>query len=208
MNDDIREPDVRALLAPLTHASPETLQKLHAALERAAGRDGVLDVAYRTLETPVGPLLLAATERGLVRVAFRREAHDAVLETLASRLSPRILHAPQRLDAAARQIDEYFASKRTAFDLQLDLALSSGFRRVVLEHLPLIAYGRTESYADVAREVGNPRAVRAVGTACAANPLPIVVPCHRVIRSDGTLGGYGGGLDVKTMLLHLEAGAV
>lgn len=204
---DGAEPDVGALLAPLTDAPPEALHKLHAALERAADRDGALDVAYRTLDTPAGPLLVATTERGLVRVAFAREGHDAVLEALADRLSPRVLRAPRRLDAVAREIDEYFAGRRTSFDLPLDFALSHGFRRTVLEHLPLIAYGHTESYADVARLVGNPKAVRAVGSACATNPVPVVVPCHRVIRSDGTLGGYGGGLDVKAMLLHLEAGA-
>ncbi|RIL10729.1 cysteine methyltransferase [bacterium] len=205
--EDRLAPDVAVRLAPLTAVTPEALRGLHAALEDAADRAGVLDVAYRTLDTPVGRLLLAATERGLVRVAFEVEDHDAVLQRLADRLSPRILHAPARLDAAARAIDAYFAGRRTGFDLPLDLSLSHGFRRLVLEHLTRIAYGRTESYADVARTVGRPTAVRAVGSACAANPIPVVVPCHRVLRSDGSLGGYLGGLAVKSALLRLEGAA-
>lgn len=200
-------PGVVARLAPLTTASPETLRGLHAALEAAADRAGVLDVAYRTIDTPIGRLLLAATPAGLVRVAFDVEGHDAVLQDLAARLSPRILHAPRRLDGVAREIDEYFAGRRTHFDLPLDLSLSKGFRRLVLEHLTRIAFGHTESYAEVARTVGHPKAVRAVGSACATNPIPVVVPCHRVMRSDGTLGGYLGGLAVKSALLHLEGAA-
>jgi methylated-DNA-[protein]-cysteine S-methyltransferase len=186
---------------------PETLARLHRALEAAATRDGILDVAYRTLETPVGSLLLAATERGLVRVAYEREEHERVLETLARRLSSRVLRAPERLDEAAIEIEQYFAGTRTAFDLPLDRALSHGFRLAVHRSLPAIAYGQTLSYAEVARLVGNPKAVRAVGTACATNPLPVVVPCHRVVRADGTLGGYAGGPEAKAALLHLEAGA-
>lgn len=198
---------VVAQLAPLVAVTPDTLRGLHAALEAAADRAGVLDVAYRMIDTPIGRLLLAATPAGLVRVAFDVEGHDAVLQDLADRLSPRVLHAPRRLDAVAREIDEYFAGRRTHFDLPLDLSLSKGFRRLVLEHLTRIAYGRTESYAEVARTVGHPKAVRAVGSACATNPLPVVVPCHRVLRSDGTLGGYLGGLVVKSALLHLEGAA-
>lgn len=179
---------------------------LRARLVVRAEEAGRLDVAYRTVPTPIGPLLLAATAEGLVRVAFDLEGHDAVLETLAGRVSPRILHAPARLDVAARQLDEYFAGRRRRFDLAVDLQLASPFRRVVLEHLRTIGYGRTESYAAVAAASGSPAAVRAVGTACATNPLPVVVPCHRVVRSDGTLGGYLAGLDVKRALLALEAG--
>jgi methylated-DNA-[protein]-cysteine S-methyltransferase len=164
-------------------------------------------VAYRIVDTPVGKLLLAATDRGLVRVAYEREGHEAVLALLAERLSPRILEAPSRLGEAARQVEEYFAGHRTSFDIPIDLSLSAGFRRTVLQHLSGIRYGSTESYGEVARAVGNPRAVRAVGSACATNPLPVVVPCHRVLRSDGSLGGYVGGLDAKASLLHLEAAA-
>jgi methylated-DNA-[protein]-cysteine S-methyltransferase len=162
-------------------------------------------VAYRTLGTPVGTLLLATTETGLVRVAYETEGHDKVLATLATRISPRILNAPKRLDAAAREIDEYFAGLRHGFDLPLDLSLSKGFRRLVLHHLADIAYGHTASYAAVAAAAGNPRAVRAAAAACATNPLPIVVPCHRVVRSDGAVGAYLGGPAVKQTLLRLEA---
>jgi methylated-DNA-[protein]-cysteine S-methyltransferase len=186
---------------------PRTLDALHDRLVEAARRDGLLDVAYRTVDTPVGPLLLAATDAGLVRVAYEREDFDAVLGTLAERLSPRILRDEARLDVAARQLDEYFAGHRRAFDLRLDHALSAGFRRTVQGWLPDIAYGRTATYGEVAAAVGNPKAVRAVGSACATNPLPVVVPCHRVLRSDGSLGGYIGGPDAKTTLLTLERAA-
>jgi methylated-DNA-[protein]-cysteine S-methyltransferase len=180
------------------------LARLHERLAAAAARDGLLDVAYTTIDTPVGPLLLAATDKGLVRVAYASQDHDLVLADLAKRVSPRVLRAPGRLSVAARELDEYFAGRRTAFDLPLDLALSSGFRRIVQQHLPDIAYGHTQSYKQVAEIVGNPRAVRAVGTACATNPLPVVVPCHRVLRSDGTLSGYAGGPAAKATLLALE----
>ncbi len=140
-----------------------------------------------------------------MRVAFEREDFDAVLESLAVRVSPRILQAPRRLDSAAAQLDDYFAGTRHTFELPVDYALSTGFRRMVQRHLPHIGYGHTQTYKEVAALVGNPKAVRAVGTACATNPLPVVVPCHRVLRSDGGLGGYIGGLDAKTTLLTLEA---
>nr|WP_238384895.1 methylated-DNA--[protein]-cysteine S-methyltransferase [Ornithinicoccus soli] len=183
------------------------MTELHRRLEAEASRDGLLDVAYTTIDTPVGPLLLAATDKGLVRVAYAREDHDLVLQALSERVSPRVLRAPKRLDPAAREVDEYFAGRRTAFDLPLDHALSSGFRLTVQQHLSEIAYGHTASYGEVARMVGNPKAVRAVGSACATNPLPVVVPCHRVLRSDGSLGGYIGGPDAKTTLLGLERAA-
>ncbi|MFG2040651.1 methylated-DNA--[protein]-cysteine S-methyltransferase [Dactylosporangium sp. NPDC048998] len=197
------EPDVTALLSV-----PEAdLAALHARLAQAAADNGLLDVAYRTVDTPVGALLLAATERGLVRVAYEREGFDAVLDTLAARISPRILVAPKRLDVVALELEEYFAGTRHAFDVPLDYALSAGFRQTVQHYLPRIGYGRTLTYKQVAEQVGNPKAVRAVGTACATNPLPVVVPCHRVLRTDGSLGGYVGGLDAKTTLLTLEKAA-
>lgn len=183
------------------------LKKLHARLAAEAGERGLLEIAYRTIDTPLGPLLLAATQIGLVRVAFQREGFDAVLESLSAKLSPRILEAPRRLDTAAFELDEYFDGTRRAFDLPLDYAMSSGFRRNVQRYLPHIGYGHTQSYKEVAALVGNPKAIRAVGTACATNPLPVVVPCHRVLRTDGTLGGYAGGLEAKTLLLDLERGA-
>lgn len=196
------------LFAPLGDNEDTTLQRLRDRLVRESGEAGLLDIAYRTIDSPVGKLLLAGTERGLLRVAFDRQDHDAVLETLADRVSPRILLAPTRLDAVAREIDEYFAGGRHTFDVRLDFRLASGFRLGVLRHLPEIGYGRTESYAQVATAAGSPRAVRAVGTACALNPLPVVVPCHRVVRSDGSFGEYAGGTDAKHLLLSLEgAGA-
>ncbi|KUH85003.1 MULTISPECIES: methylated-DNA--[protein]-cysteine S-methyltransferase [unclassified Mycobacterium] len=187
------------------HPDQETLDRLHRRLERAADDDGMLDIAYRTIESPVGPLLLAATTAGLVRVAFDIEGHDSALNRLAEVVSPRILHAPARLDLVARQLDEYFAKRRTVFEVPVDLRLTGGFRRSVIEHLRDIGYGRRESYATVAAAVGNPRAVRAVGTACAHNPLPVVIPCHRVVRSDGSTGQYVGGPAAKSALLDLEA---
>ena len=186
---------------------PGQLTRLHTRLAAAAQQDGVLDVAYHVIDSPVGPLLLATTDQGLIRVAFALEDHDAVLQTLADRISPRILSAPGRLDTAARELDEYFAGRRHAFDLLLDWRLSAGFRRTVLSHLPEIGYGQTASYSTVAGLAGSPKAVRAVGTACATNPLPVVVPCHRVVRADGSMGGYRGGPQAKRTLLSLEEAA-
>ena len=188
--------------------APETvLGDLHRRLEAGAAAAGLLDVAYTTVSTPVGVLLLAATEEGLVRVAYAREDHESVLQDLTRRISPRVLRAPARLAPAVQQLEEYFAGTRTRFELPLDRSLSHGFRRLVQEHLPGIGYGSTQSYGAVARSVGRPRAVRAVGTACATNPLPVVVPCHRVLRGDGGLGGYVGGPEAKSALLELEAAA-
>jgi methylated-DNA-[protein]-cysteine S-methyltransferase len=192
-------------LFPAAEVDPEITRRLHERLVTAATREQLLDVAYRTLDTPVGTLLLAATEEGLVRVAYDREDHDAVLSKLADSVSPRILRAPARLDPVARQLAEYFDGGRRLFELPLDFRLARGFRLAVLAHLPAIGYGHTESYAQVAAAAGSPRAVRAVGTACATNPLPVVVPCHRVVRSDGSYGGYVGGEDAKRTLLTLEA---
>ncbi|WP_354181163.1 methylated-DNA--[protein]-cysteine S-methyltransferase [Arthrobacter sp. UYP6] len=188
-------------------AEHATLARLHLRLAAAAEHTGLLDVAYTVIDTPVGELLLAATPAGLVRVSFACENHDAVLSALAERISPRILASPERLQAATAQIGEYFAGTRHGFDLPLDLRLTAGFRRSVVEHLTDIGYGSTATYAAVAALAGSPGAVRAVGTACALNPLPVVVPCHRVVRSDGSTGGYRGGPDAKRLLLNLEAAA-
>lgn len=198
--------DDGGILDALRTADPETSARLHTRLLDAAGHEGLLDVAYRTVATPVGQLLLASTDTGLVRVAYARQDHDAVLAELAETISPRVLHGPARTDEAARQLEQYFAGRRRVFDLPLDWRLSRGFRRTVLRHLPEIGYGHTASYAQLAAAAGNPRAVRAVGTACARNPLPIVVPCHRVVRSDGTTGGYIGGTEAKDTLLGMETG--
>jgi methylated-DNA-[protein]-cysteine S-methyltransferase len=199
--------DLSLDLARAFSDSPGRLDRLHERLAAQAQRDGILDVAYRTVDSPVGPLLLAATDRGLVRVAYASEDHDTVLQALADRISPRVLSAPARLDAAARELEEYFAGRRQSFDLPLDWQLSAGFRRTVLNRLPEIGYGHTASYAAVAQLAGNPKAVRAAASACATNPLPVVVPCHRVVYSDGRIGRYLGGPDAKRTLLTLEAAA-
>jgi len=202
-----RTPARTDLFAALPEIDEAVQRQLHARLVADASAAGILDVAYRTVDSPLGPLLLAATEQGLLRVAYAREDHDQVLAQLASSVSARVLRAPARTDLAARELEEYFAGQRTAFNLPLDLRLSTGFRRTVLTHLADIAYGTTASYAAVAGAAGNPGAVRAVGTACATNPLPVVLPCHRVIRSDGSAGRYVGGVDAKRALLSLESAA-
>jgi methylated-DNA-[protein]-cysteine S-methyltransferase len=191
-------------LTALPDPDRATMQRLHARLVEAAAADDTLDLVYRTVDTPLGSLLLAATPAGLVRVAYESQDHDAVLATLAERISPRVLRAPARLDTVARELDDYFAGRRHTFELPLDLQLAHGFRREVLTHLRDIGYGSTASYAVVAAATGRPKAVRAVGTACAVNPLPIVIPCHRVVRSDGSVGQYRGGVEAKRVLLALE----
>lgn len=185
----------------------QVLARLHDRLVAAADEVDLLDVAYRTVDSPLGRLLLAATPRGVVRVAFETESEDDVLSELAGTISPRVLAAPARLDRVARELEEYFAGRRRDFDVDVDLFLARGFRREVIGLLPRIEYGRTASYREVAELVGRPGATRAVGTACARNPLPLVLPCHRVVRTDGTIGEYRGGREAKVALLALEAGA-
>jgi methylated-DNA-[protein]-cysteine S-methyltransferase len=200
--------DLHQLLTdPLPDIDDSALDDLRATLARRAQEEGLLDVAYRTLDSPVGRLLLAATPEGLVRVAFETEDADSVLAELAAQVSPRVLLAPARLDAVASELEEYFAGGRHAFDVPVDLRLARGFRRAVLERLTQVPYAGTVSYAQLAARAGSPRAVRAVGTACALNPVPLVVPCHRVVRSDGAPGAYRGGADVKRRLLAMEAAA-
>jgi methylated-DNA-[protein]-cysteine S-methyltransferase len=174
-------------------------------LTAAAAAAGLLDVAYATLESPVGKLLLATTPRGLVRIAYLDTDDDApVLAQLASRISPRVLAAPRELDRARRELDEYFRGQRVRFELPLDWQLSAGFGRRVLEATARIPYGSLSSYREVATAAGSARASRAAGNALGANPLPIVVPCHRVVRSGGAIGGYTGGLERKRALLSVE----
>ncbi|HXS32149.1 MAG TPA: methylated-DNA--[protein]-cysteine S-methyltransferase [Solirubrobacterales bacterium] len=180
---------------------------MKATLERLADRasdEGLLDVAYAMSDSPFGPLLLAATPRGLVKLSLPGHDPEQTLEDLAARISPRLLEAPSRLDQARRELDLYFEGKLTQFDLPLDWQLSRDFRRRALRAIDRIPYGKTRSYTEIARSAGNERAVRAAGTACGANPIPIVVPCHRVLRTSGALGGYGGGLPMKEALLKLE----
>jgi len=201
----------RLFIDDLATALPETstddLARLSDRLSAAADRHHLLDVSYRSVDSPLGPLLVAATSAGLVRVAFEREDHEAVLAGLAASISPRILRSGRRTDVVAGQLDEYFAGRRRTFDLTIDLRLVSGFRRTVISHLRDIAYGATATYAGVAAATGNPKAVRAVGSACSHNPVPLVIPCHRVVRSDGGVGQYLGGVEAKTSLLAMEAAA-
>ena len=171
---------------------------------RRAEREGLLDVAYTEIDSPVGKLMLAATPRGLVRITFPVEEPETVLEQLATKVSPRILESPARLDHVRRELDRYFEGRLQQFDLPLDWQLTRGFYRKVLRATARIPYGKTRSYGEMAKRAGSPRAVRATGTALGSNPLPIIVPCHRVLRSGGALGGYGGGLEVKQALLELE----
>lgn len=178
------------------------LDALVASALARADADDLVDVAWVVEDSPVGPLLLAATPRGLVRVGFGGE--EGVLDELAAAVSPRVVHLPSRLDGVRRQLDEYFAGDRRHFDVDLDRQLSHGYRRTVLEALSAVPYGETVSYKDLAERTGKPKASRAVGSAMATNPIPIVVPCHRVLLTGGALGGYGGGIATKVWLLRLE----
>lgn len=178
----------------------DTLTKFKA----RAAEEGLLDVAYTTTDSPFGPLLLARTRQGLVRVGLPNQDPDELLIDLSARVSPRVLEAPSELDEVRRELDLYFEGKLDHFDLPLDWQLSGGFRRRVLKAINRIPYGQTRSYTEMARKAGNERAVRAAGSACGSNPIPLVVPCHRVLRTGGALGGYGGGLPMKQGLLELE----
>jgi methylated-DNA-[protein]-cysteine S-methyltransferase len=171
---------------------------------RRAEQEGLLDVAYAETDSPVGRLLLATTPRGLVRVSFPIESPEKVLEDLAGSVSPRILESPAKLDEARRELDLYFEGRLQHFDLPLDWQLTHGFYRKVLRATARIPYGQTRSYRQMAKRAGSPRAVRAAGSALGSNPLPIIVPCHRVLRTGGALGGYGGGPETKQALLELE----
>jgi methylated-DNA-[protein]-cysteine S-methyltransferase len=169
-----------------------------------AAASGLLDVAYAIHDSPLGTLLLAATPRGLVRIAYTAAGVEAEIETLARALSPRVLSAPGRLDEARRELDQYFEGRRHQFDLELDRRLTRGFVRRVLDATARIPYGSVSTYGLVAAQAGSPRGSRAAGNALGANPLPIVVPCHRVVRTGGALGGYGGGPERKRILLEVE----
>lgn len=194
----ITDPDLTPAIAG------SDLDTLRARLARNARSERLAEIVYRTVGSPVGDLMLSATERGLLRIAFASEGFDEVLDELAHRVGPRILRDPGRLDPAARQLGEYFDGARREFDLAFDPALSHGFRREVQRALPAVRYGSTTTYKQLAARLGHPKAVRAVGSACATNPWPIVIPCHRVVRTDGGLGGYLGGLAAKTALLEME----
>ena len=195
---------VQRALRGLSAGAATGADRATAELTERAASEGLLDIAYASLELPVGRVLVASSPRGLLRVSFPNQSADEVLAEMAASVSPRILEAPERLDSVRRELDEYFSGKRTDFDLALDWRLTKGFRRRVLRATARIPYGETVTYADVARSAGSPRGYRAAGSALGANPIPLVVPCHRVLRAGGALGGYGGGLDVKERLLSLE----
>jgi methylated-DNA-[protein]-cysteine S-methyltransferase len=175
--------------------------------ERAAA-EGLVDVAYAAVDSPLGPLTVASTPRGLVRLSYPDKAPDELLEELAAKVSPRVLEAPARLDEVRRELDEYFDGNRQRFDLPIDWSLTHGFTRSVLRATAKIGYGDLSTYAGVAGRAGSPRAVRAAGNALGANPIPIVVPCHRVVRTGGKLGGYTGGVERKEFLLRLEGALI
>lgn len=168
-----------------------------------AEREGLIEVAYTTADTPIGTLLLAATPAGLVRISFAEDVEEALVE-LSGMLSPRLIELPRRLHEVHAQLDQYFSRRLTTFDLSLDRELLGPFLRRVLDRTAAIPYGACATYSEVARQIGAPRAARAVGNAVGANPIPVVIPCHRVVRTGGALGGYGGGLDRKRFLLELE----
>jgi methylated-DNA-[protein]-cysteine S-methyltransferase len=195
--------ELETALRDAAAALPAPALELHEDLVERAGKEGLVDVAYAEIGSPMGPLTLAGTERGLALLFYG--SPEAVVERLAERLSPRVLEAPARLDEARRELNEYFEGRRREFELPLDWSLTrDGFGRRVLQATAEIPFGEVSTYRGVATEAGNARAVRAAGNALGANPLPVVVPCHRVLRSGGGLGGYTGGLDKKQHLLRLE----
>lgn len=189
---------------PPPAADPAGLAAASARFLAAAAPEA--DVVYAELDSPVGPIVAAATPAGLARLAYRdfNGGLDTVLDGLAAKLSPRVVEAPGRFDALRRELDEYWAGERRSFDVPLDLALAAPFGREVLLACARIPFGRTSSYAEVAAAAGRPTASRATGNALGANPVPIVVPCHRVLRTGGGIGGYTGGLAIKEHLLTLE----
>ena len=184
----------------------------------AAGRlvaraedEGLLEVAYGAVESPFGDLLAAVTPHGLLRLSYDTRRNEEVLEQIAAKVSPRMLEAPARLDPVRRQLDEYFDGRRRKFDLKLDWGLTRGFFQKILRETARLGYGELATYKQMAEAAGSPRAVRAAGNALGSNPIPIVVPCHRIVRTGGKLGGYGGelgpyiaGSDIKRRLLELE----
>jgi methylated-DNA-[protein]-cysteine S-methyltransferase len=197
--------DVEKALRAAAHGVDEVPPELGRAFAARADAEGLVDVAYASVDSPLGPLLAAATPTGLVALSYEQfRSRDEVLEQLATQLSPRLLEAPGRLDAARRELEEYFEGRRESFDLPLDWSLTHGFTRRVLRQTARIGYGDLSTYKEVATGAGSAGAVRAAGNALGSNPMPIVVPCHRVVRTGGKLGGYTGGVERKEFLLRLE----
>ncbi len=186
-------------------AAPDATRRAAAGIAARAEREGLLDVAYAMVDSPLGPLLAVGTRAGLLMLAYSDDGIDERLARVAAAVSPRILEAPARLDPARRELDEYFAGTRRHFDLPIDWTLVRGYSRAVLERTAAIPYGEARTYAEISAEAGSPRGARATGNALGANPMPIVIPCHRVLRSGGALGGYTGGTERKKFLLDLES---
>jgi methylated-DNA-[protein]-cysteine S-methyltransferase len=206
MTTPISKSDERAARAAIAAIppAPVDLDAVAARLAVAAERAELVEVAWTRADSPIGELLLAATDEGLIRVGYPNQDADELLSQLATTVGPRVLEAPARLDDARRQLDEYFEGERHTFELPIDWRLSRGFRREVLTACARIPFGETRTYTEMAVAAGSPRAFRAAGSALGSNPIPVVVPCHRVLQSSGGLGGYGGGLAVKERLLELE----
>lgn len=192
--------EIKRRMKGATKASTPPVDELLKRAEEA----GLVDVAYDEVDSPIGRLVVATTAKGLVRISFPTETEGLVLDELARRLSPRVVRAPRKVAAVARELDEYFAGRRKRFDVPLDWSLVGPYARKVLRATAAIPFGKVSTYREVATKAGNPAASRAAGNALGSNPIPVVVPCHRVLRTNGTLGGYGGGLDVKEHLLRLE----
>ena len=201
MSDDLERRTASA--APRPSGAPD-LDRLRAEIARRAAEEGLLDVAYATYDSPLGPLTVMVTPRGLLRLAYPGEPLDAQLAEVAARVSPRILATAERTDDVRRQLEDYFAGRRQAFEIPIDWRLTSGFSGRVLRATARIPFGSVSTYRGVAAEAGSPNAYRAAGNALGHNPIPIVVPCHRVLHAGGGIGGYTGGLDRKRYLLGLE----
>ena len=208
VSNDMRG-EARDELEAVLPASSADTDRLRGELARRAAAEGLLDVAYREVGSPIGVLLLAATPRGLVYTGFESEDRDGVLAVLADKLGPRVARSEDDpvLAVAAEHLHDYLVGRRRTFDVPVDTALATGFRGEVQQHLASLDYGRTATYKELATQLGRPGAVRAVGTACATNPLPLIWPCHRVLRTDGGLGGYRGGTETKARLLAMESAA-
>lgn len=192
--------DLKGLVKVMEDRSAE----LAASVAELAGARGLIDVAYSFVDSPFGDLLVAVTKQGLVRVEYPNHDFDETLEELAAKVSPRVLESRASTDRVRREMEEYFSGNRRSFTVRVDLSLVHGFTRKVLEQTARIPFGAVSTYREMAMRAGSPRAVRAAGNALGSNPIPIVVPCHRVVRTGGGLGGYTGGLDRKVKLLQLE----